>query len=55
MNWSEILEEKNARIEKLELELEWVYKTLAPPLRLDGNKLPAVRQVRERLAKLLEK
>ena len=83
MNWAEILEEKNKRIEELEAQLEerpegiidnvaltlckvdlidakklikWVYETLKPPVELTAdNKLPAVRAVRERLGKYLEK
>lgn len=36
--------------------LEWVYDTLKPPIQLTAdNKLPAVRAVRERLGKYLEK
>jgi hypothetical protein len=89
MNWAEILEEKNKRIEELEAQLEerlpngetdkeialrgdiatevarwmkaekliqWAYDTLKPPIQLTaGNKLPAVREVRERLGEFLAK
>lgn len=82
MNWAEILEEKNKRIEELEAQLAdqttkpqyakiafeverliaaeeliaWIYNTLKPPIELTAdNKLPAVRAVRERLGKYLEK
>jgi len=86
MNWAEILEEKNKRIEELEAQLaektdslgtdvtaerlaaaetelayvngliRWVLETLKSPIELtQDNKLPAVRAVRERLGKHLEK
>ncbi len=62
MTWDEILEEKNARIEKLEkqleatrLEIKWTLEVLSKPLKLEGNKLPAVREIRKRLGEFLEK
>jgi hypothetical protein len=62
MNWAEILEEKNALIQELKKqledarsEIEWAYEELKPPLKLDGNKLPAVRAVRARFEVFLEK
>jgi hypothetical protein len=37
-------------------EIQWAFDRLAPPLKLEaGNRLPAVRDVRERLGKYLEK
>jgi hypothetical protein len=81
VNWAEIIEEKNKRIEELEAQLEnrqpidnvaltlakvdlvdakklikWTFEKLKPPIELTtDNKLPAVREVRERLGKYLEK
>jgi hypothetical protein len=88
MNWAEILEEKNKRIEELEAQLakrapagetdketalrgdiatevarwmaaekiiQWTFDKLKPPIELTAdNKLPAVREVRERLGKYLK-
>lgn len=63
MNWAEILEEKNKLIEELqaklaeaEAEIEWTFNRLKPPLEMvGGNKLPAIREVRQRLAEYLDK
>jgi hypothetical protein len=62
MTWDEILEEKNVRIKELEKqlseahdEIEWTLEVLSKPLRLEGNKLPAVREIRKRLGEFLEK
>lgn len=38
-----------------QVEIRWAYDRLAPPIKMENGKLPAVRDVRERLGKYLEK